>query len=286
MEVKIFKDDESTTVYQNLEMPDSIFKKYYIDGEAFTDREDLEAARNKLIAIKSCENWPEFVIKPKKIYPLYKTTFKAEFPFIKGETLAEYQKNHQFSLKQCADFFCELEKKILSYKRFVFPDIANANNIIMQPQDEDGKLDFTVIDPDDIQFKNYYSVKSSAFIAPIFSDPEETRGLKKCLYKNNKYNKQLDIRSMYALFYIIFNNTDWFYPLYVEKISMKEYYELLKKMEIPFDSRLHLNSILTLDDEEPNQPISEALLELVDDGYEFEVTGKDKLGYNYQLVRK
>lgn len=285
MESRIFKDDECTTVYQLFDMPDSVFKKYHIDYDAFRDREDLEVMRNKLQAIKNCENWPEFVIKPKKIYPLYKTTFKAEFPFIEGETLAEYQINHQLSFKQCVDFICDLEKKILSHKKFVFPDIANTKNIIMLPQNEDEKPDFFLVDPDDIQFKNYRSVKSSSFIAPIFDKREDIRGLDKCLYINNKYNKQIDIRSIYALFYIILNNTDWFYPLFVE-MPMKRYFGLLDEMGIPKGCQLYLKSILTLDNEEPNAPISEALLELVDDGYDFETIDKNNYGYSYRLVRK
>lgn len=285
MESKIFKDDECTTVYQLFDMPDSVFKKYHIDYNTFRDREDLEAMRNKLQAIKNCENWPEFVIKPKKIYPLYKTTFKAEFPFIKGETLAEYQINHQLSFKQCVDFICDLEKKILSHKKFVFPDIANTNNIIIKPQDEDDKLGFVLIDPDDIQFNNYRSIKSSSYIAPVYSELEDTRGLQKCLYKNYKFNKQLDIRSMYALFYLILNGKDLFYPLFVE-MPMRRYFDLLDNMGIPRCTQLYINSLMTLDDEEMNPPISDALLELVDDGYEFEVYDKDSYGYSYRIVRK
>lgn len=285
MEYKVFKDDEYTTVYQKFDTPESIFKKYYIDGEAYKDRKDLEDARNKLKAIKNCENWPEFVIKPTKLYPLYKTTFTAEFPFIEGQTLAEYQKDHQFTLKQCAELLSDLENKLLNCKKFVFPDVANSNNIIIKPQDEDDKLGFVLIDPDDIQFNNYRSIKSSSYIAPVYSELEDTRGLQKCLYKNYKFNKQLDIRSMYALFYLILNCKDWFYPLFVE-MPMKRYFNVLDNMGIPRCTQLYINSLMTLDDEEKNPPISDALLELVDDGYEFEAYDKDSYGYSYRIVRK
>ena len=282
---KYFKNESQIQVYQDLENPDSIFKKYMVDYNTYFKTEDLKKVRQKLMAIKQSKNWPEFVIKPRKVYRLNKYSFLVEYPFIEGKTLYNYIKENDIDLLTCAKFIRSLEEKVMRAQDFVFPDIANNANIMIKPNQE-GDLQFSVIDPDDIQFGEYTSSYASALVCPIYGSFKESFGIEKCLDENNDYNKQLDIRGMYGLFYSMLNGEDYFYPILFERKNLKEYIETLRILNIPIGSSLYERSMGTVSNEKPNELISDALFELIDDGYEFKTYGYDKQGYKHNLVKK
>ncbi len=264
---KIFKNEPYVTVYQRSDRPSSIFKKYIFDNERYETIDDLILTRERLIAISEHPNWPSFVSKPKKVYKLYNNSFKAEFPYIAGETLDDYIYNNNISFASWVKFISELEKKIMSVDEMVFSDVANANNIIMSKKDDN--LNFTIIDPDDIQFGEYesYSFASLLGMRPWYGK-DLSPGVKKCTDGISRVNKQLDLRSMYALFYYLFNTEGDFYPSLIEKEN-EEYMGNLRYFNIPEGSILYKQTLATLSDDEPNLPISSALYELLDAGYTF-----------------
>lgn len=282
-QIKFYKSERHVQVYTDLDYADSIFKKYLIDYDIHRSREELKEIRKKLMAIKHCQHWPEFVIKPKSISRLNAQSFTAEFPFIEGIVLDEYLLKHDMSLLTCAQFISSLEKSIMDEKNFIFPDIANVGNIMILPQ-QDGKLHFRVIDPDGIQFDGYGYSQGAAAVGLLW-DGSMARGLEKCFDERGNANKQLDIRSMYSLFYIIMNGEDCFYPIFSEK-AMDEYLGLLNSLNVPSGSSLYQSSLETLSDDEPNREISSSLFELIDAGYEFEIYNQNSLGNQYRLTRK
>lgn len=81
-------------------------------------------------------------------------------------------------------------------------------------------------------------------------------------------NKQLHIRSMYALFYYMMDSWNYFYPVFCERDKLSDYEEILVKSNTPENSSLYEKSMITLDEVKDNQRIGESLLELVEDGYE------------------
>lgn len=281
-EQKIFKQDEYVEVYQELNKPEVIYKKYLVDYNRYRDTEDLKEIRDKLMAMKRRKEWPEFLIKPQKVGRLNKYSLKVEYPFIEGYDLKQFTRKNNLDLKTCAKFIRNLEEKIYSEKDFVFPDIANPGNIIVNKKENSNEIDFKVIDVDGVQFDNYPSVNISALISPSFTDG---LGLNKC-EEDEKYNKQLDIRSIYAIFYYIMNGEDYFYPIILERKNLTEYEEILRMLNIPETSSLYEKTMLTLDETLPNKAIVDSLFELIDSGYEFETYCADSFGFHHRLIKK
>ena len=281
------KKDPNTRVYRKKGEPGVVYKEYIVAksrNSLYESREDLQRHRNKLLAIKRYKNWPKFVIKPYKIYDIKRSSFIAVLPYIAGDSLGSYLRNNTLDLHFCADFISKLEKNIMSKQNFVFPDIANVGNIILFPSEEE-TIDFKVIDPDDIQFSKYGYDKVAESIGLKLDDDCLARGISKCLSSNSKVNKQLDIRSMFSLFYLMMNSHESFYPINYEK-STKSYLRSLRTVNIPKDSSLYIKSLITISDDEPNVPIGDSLFELVDAGYNFEVYGINKWGNQYRLKKK
>lgn len=281
------KSNNNTDVYQYADQPNLVFKKYKLDYETFNSQEELKERHDRLMQIKHRKNWPDFVLKPKQVFKLYKTTFTASFPYVEGISLEKYIKTHKIDLKFCGELIKKLESMILPLKDFVFPDIATTGNIIIR-NDDINQLDLFIIDPDNIQFGNLKCDFLSIILGEYLFSDERALGLKKCFKRggSNYANKQLDIRSMYALFYCLFNADDYFYPIFVNKDMMKYISNLQNMFKVPAASSLYLNSLRTLSDDEKNIPIADSILELVDDGYDFKAIGKDKNGYRYEIQRK
>lgn len=285
---RVLKEEDYIVVYQKLLKLETIYKKHKLDGYFFETSEELKRLREKMLAIKEKDSWPEFVIKPIYISPLYdkgefKKEFIVEFPFIEGLSLKEYINNNKIDFKTCIKFISSLEKRIMAEKDIVFPDLANTSNIIILP----GEKDYMLIDPDDIQFGEYTSNGCAALLGtrPMFSDSDDfSCGINKCLIDKQTVNKQLDLRSMYALFYYILHK-NYFYPVIVEK-EKQDYIQSLKECNVPEGSLLYKNTFLTLSDDDENKPISEALYELLDAGYEFELLSNDAGGFKYTLQNK
>ena len=239
---QFFKKEPQIQVYRDMSNPETILKKYMIDYNFYRSTEDLFEIREKLMAIKHCKCWPDFIIKPSKINRLNKYSFIVEYPFVEGVTLDTFLKSNDIDLLTCARFIKSLEEKVMSATDFVFPDIANKK--------------------------------------------ENARGMKKCLTIDSKYNKQLDIRSMYAIFYRIMNSDDFFYPVLAERSKISEYENILDSMNIPIGGTLYNQTFDTLDDNKPNKLISDSLFELVDDGYELETYNENCYGYQHRLIKK
>lgn len=282
-QIKFYKDAQEVQVYQDMNRPTSIFKKYLVDYEIYKSKEDLKKMREKLIRIKECKNWPDYVIKPKKIYRLYEKSFMAEFPFIEGTQLDQYLLKQDIDFLTLAKFMKQLEEKIMNLQNFVFPDIANTGNIMILPDQQE--LDLCFIDPDGIQFGEYGCSERNVFLGTCFGYDDDIRGIKKCYNKDGFANKQLDIRSLYALFYMIMNGKDYFYPIFFEK-SIEEYRDLLNSLNIPSSSDLYKRSLGTLSNSKPNEVIGDALFQLIDDGYDLEINSKNRCGNQYRLSKK
>ena len=282
-ESKVFKEESHVVVYQKLLKPESIYKKYKFDGDFFETSREFKSIYRKMVAIKERAEWPCFVLKPTYVSPLYEKEFIIEYPFIDGINLGEYLKKNKIDFKTCVEFISGLEKKIMSFKDIVFPDIANPGNIMILPNEKD----YVVIDPDDIQFDDYpfYGCASLLGTKPMFSTSNDfSCGIKKCLVDDRMANKQLDIRSMYALFYYVMCRQS-FYPSLFDK-EILDYIKDLKEYNVPNGSLLDTRTMLTLDNSSENEPISDALYELLDSGYEFETTYDDNKGYVYKLENK
>ncbi len=277
---EFFKQGEYVTVYRDLDNPDVILKKFDVLSWKI---EEYKKQREKLIAMRRKRNWPNFVIKPIKVGKINVCSMVIKYPFIKGIELEKYLKDNDIDLLTCAKLLQKIEKNVMSMKDMVFLDLANTNNIMILNKDDD--IDFFLIDADDIQFGGYTSDLISSLVAPCFEDYDNIMGMKKCL--NGEYvTKQLDIRSIYALFYAIMNAEQFFYPLLYERESLNEYEKLLHLLRIPEDSTLYRKTMQTLMEDVPNESVGDSLFELIDDGYSFETYGKDNCGYKHRLVRK
>ena len=285
---KVYKEEDYIVIYQKLLKPEFIYKKYRYDNDFFESFEELESMRERMIAIQNDDNWPKFTIKPTHISPLYEPSFYqrefiVEFPFIDGISLKDYLAINNLDFKTCIQFISSLEKRILNEKNKVFLDVANPNNIMLLPDENE----YVLIDPDDIQFDKYPSNGCARLLGtrPIFSETNDfSCGIKKCLIDDKNVNKQMDIRSMYALFYYILHR-EYFYPSIFEK-DKNEYIEDLKKYNVPEGSLLYKNTMFTLSEDEENKPISDALYELLDMGYEFERANNDNNIHVYKLQNR
>lgn len=282
--IRVYKDEPHIQVYQDLDNVNSIFKKYRVDYNIYNSKEDLKQIRQRLIDVKNCRNWPSFAIKPKNISRLNAKSFMVELPFIDRARLDDYLFDNDINLLSLAKFISNLEKEIMHEEQFVFPDIANTGNILVST-DKNNITDFTIIDPDGIQFDNYNCEQIAVLLGAGLFGGEKANGLEKCFDTEGIANKQLDIRSMYALLFIIINNEDYLYPIFAEK-SMDEYLGLLKTSNIPFGSNLYKKTIKSLSNDEQNELIGDSLFELADSGYELEVYDRDSRGNKYVLTKK
>lgn len=278
---EVLKNTDDVFVYLNPAYPGEICKKYNLVRTDKESQKELRDRRIKSIDIKNDSNWPNFIIKPTNVGKMNKECFTVRYPFIEGNTITNYMKNNDISLEECAILFKGLEEKLSSAKDYVFTDIGNPNNIIIQ----DSNFNFTVIDPDNVLFKNYKDAAISNFVAPSLQDEVSVYGLRKCR-RYSKYTKQLESRSMYALLYFIMNGYDRFYPSLFERKSFGEYIEILSKLNIPESSELYRKSMQTLYGNKPNESIGDSLFELLKEGYEFETYDKDNNGYKHILVKK
>lgn len=91
---------------------------------------------------------------------------------------------------------------------------------------------------------------------------------------------------MYALLYYMMNGYDRLYPQLIERKDLREYIDILLKLNIPENSELYRKSIQTLLSNKPNEPIGNSLFDLLKEGYEFETYDKDNDGYKHILVKK
>ena len=98
-------------------------------------------------------------------------------------------------------------------------------------------------------------------------------GLNKCIEAWIP-NKQLDIRSIYALLYLIMDSKRNFYP-HDSNEKMQKYMYYLDRLNIPQGSDLYKKFLITLSEDEPSQIIGDSLYELIDDGYSFKERKKD-----------
>ena len=278
-EKEIFKETEVVEVYRYLHQPDKIYKKYKKCSKIkqYRDEKALEKIRNKELAILNDTTWPEFYIKPNSVLPIYKgESFMVEYPFIKGLTLGQYLSENEISIRTCANFIKDVEKNVLSAENYIFPDIANYCNIIISPG-QGPMQKYRCIDAYSVLFDKYRRLQEgSMFIGlNMYFFNGYAAGLNKCIEAGIP-NKQLDIRSLYALLYLImcnnskrFGNKDSFYPFTRAK-DAEEYQEFLDDLNIPQGSSLYQKTLTTLSDEEPNVPIEDSLLELAELGYEFD----------------
>lgn len=278
---EILKNTDEVFVYLNPAYPGEICKKHNLVRTDKQSRKELQDRRNKCIDIKNDSNWPSFVIKPTNVGKMNKECFTVRYPFIEGDTIANYIKNNDISLEECAIFIKKLEEQLASANDYVFTDIGNPNNIIIQ----DFSFNFTVIDPDNILFKDYRDAAISSVVSPAFVRDISVYGLRKCR-RYKKYTKQLELRSMYALLYFMMNGYDRFYPPFIERSGFSEYIDILSNLNIPESSDLFRKSMQTLYMNKPNEPIGDSLFELLKNGYEFETYDKDNSGYKHVLVKK
>lgn len=106
----------------------------------------------------------------------------------------------------------------------------------------------------------------------LLADGKYALGVNKCFDDNTREylypNKQLDIRSIYALLYLIMDSKRNFYP-YDSNEKMRKYMYYLDRLNIPQGSDLYKKFLITLSEDEPSQIIGDSLYELIDDGYSF-----------------
>lgn len=283
--IEYYKNTPYLKVYRLSSKPSSIFKEYFADENIYYSKESLIYIRNKFRAMKESPKIEDFITKPINIHELDSKSIKVEFPFIEGELMDNYFAKNIIDLKTCTRFFSLLDDRIMSAEDLVFLDLASGKNIILLPK-EDNELDFKIIDPDDIQFGNFYSKGMSRLLGWYRKRyNEKAMGMTKCKINSNFYNKNLDIRSIYALFYYVTNRKQPFYPWGFEQDLVK-YMEYLNNLNIPNSSMLFQNSIKTLIDGCESIGIKDSLWELVDAGYELK-TNKDKgFGISYTLEKE
>lgn len=264
--INVFKDEPSIYVFQKQDELDNIYKRYLLDNSVFKSKEDLEVIRKKLLQMKKREQWPSFLLRPNYVGRMNKYSFTAKLPYIEGQTLDQYIETHNLDLRTISMFIKRLEDDILSEKEFVFPDIATSANIMIRDMDN---LSYMIIDPDDVQFDSQTSRCISGLVKPLYcSDEQQIQGIDKCFNSDGTLNKQLDIRSMYALFYYMMDSWDYFYPVFCGRDKLSDYEEILVKSNIPENSSLYEKSMRTLDEVKDNQRIGDSLIELVEEGYE------------------
>lgn len=278
-EKEIFKETKVVEVYRYLDQHDKIYKKYKICNEInhYRDKYDLKKIRNKESTILKDPNWPKFQKKPNFVSPIYKGEhFTVEYPFVEGVTLGQYLSENEINILTCTNFIKDIEVNVLAYENYIFPDIAKYDNIIISPSHEPMQK-YYCIDSYSVLFGKYRRLKEgSMFIGlKMYFFDGYAAGLQKCIEAGIP-NKQLDIRSLYALLYLIMCNNskrlankDSFYP-FISPKDMEEYTKFLDDLRIPRDSSLYKKTMITLSDEEPNIPIENSLLELADLGYQFE----------------
>ena len=125
-----------------------------------------------------------------------------------------------------------------------------------------------------------FTREGSAFISSaLYIHDGHPAGMTKCFVDTIYPTKQLDIRSIYALLYLIMDLDERFYPAHYIKNS-EDYKAFLKKLNIPIGCDLYKYSLESLSDDIPNHPIGDSIFELADIGYEFE-----KNGNTYSLKR-
>ena len=264
--INVFKDESSMYVFQKQDELDNIYKRYLLDNSVFKSKEDLEVIRKKLLQMKKRKHWPSFLLRPNYVGRMNKYSFTTKLPYIEGQTLDQYIETHNLDLRTISMFIKRLEDDILSEKDFVFPDIATSANIMIRDMDN---LSYMIIDPDDVQFDSQTSRCISGLVKPLYcSDKQQIQGIDKCFKSDGTLNKQLDIRSMYALFYYMMDSWHYFYPVFCGRDKLSDYEEILVKSNIPENSSLYEKSMRTLDEVKDNQRIGDSLIELVEEGYE------------------
>lgn len=278
---EVLKDTDEVFVYLNPAYPGEICKKHNLVRTNKEEKKAFNNMRTKSLDIKNNKNWPKFIIKPTNVGRMNKECFTVRYPFIEGMTIAQYIKSKDITLIQCAQLLKKLEDSLISAEDFVFTDIGNPSNTIIRDDD----MNFTVIDPDNVLFDKYKDAAISDMVAPLFQDVSRVYGMNKCK-RYSSYNKQLELRSMYALLYYMMNGDDRFYPPLLERDSISEYEQILQSLNIPENSDLYRKSMITLNNRMPNERIGESLIELIEDGYTFETYDKDNHGYKHILRKK
>lgn len=278
---EVLKDTDEVFVYLNPAYPGEICKKHNLVRTNKEEKKAFNNMRTKSLDIKNNKNWPKFIIKPTNVGKMNKECFTVRYPFIQGMTIAQYIKGKDITLMQCAQLLKKLEDSLISAEDFVFTDIGNPSNTIIRDDD----MNFTVIDPDNVLFDKYKDAAISDMVAPLFQDVSRVYGMNKCK-RYSSYNKQLELRSMYALLYYMMNGDDRFYPPLLERDSISEYEQILQSLNIPENSDLYRKSMITLNNRMPNERIGESLIELIEDGYTFETYDKDNHGYKHILRKK
>lgn len=275
-----------TRLYFNSKYPDKIIKEYIAKDKSKDELEELVNFRNKMIVEKNRPDWPAFFIRPEKVSQIKGTSFKTLQQFVEGEILYDYIRNNGIDIRTCARLISNIEKDVMAAEKFVFPDIANGGNIIIQKKN--GEIAYRAIDSDDVAFDDYYcTCFSSKMSGELLANGKYALGVNKCFEdKKGEYlypNKQLDIRSIYALLYLIMDSKRNFYP-YDTNEKMRKYRYYLDRLNIPQGSDLYRKFLITLSEDEPNQIIGDSLYELIDDGYSFE--GRKKAGYLTYTLHK
>ena len=282
---RIFKQEDFINVYQTVDSPDIVYKEHMFVSNRIATIEELKEKRKKLLAMKNRKEWPEFLIRPNVVERFNKYSFTAGYPFVKGADLKTYLSLKDVDLHTCAKFIKKVEDNIYKEKDFVFPDLANRGNIIILQNENTDDIDFKLIDSDDVQFDGYGGTYISCLIYPCFFEDELIKGIKKCR-DGDMYNKQLDIRSIYALLYCMLNGYDLFYPCFVERKSTNDYEKILNELNIPTNSSLYEKTMKTIDEKKPNEAIGDSLYELIECGYELETYDIDCFGYKHRLIKK
>ena len=237
---EVLKDTDEVFVYLNPAYPGEICKKHNLVRTNKEEKKAFNNMRTKSLDIKNNKNWPKFIIKPTNVGRMNKECFTVRYPFIEGMTIAQYIKSKDITLMQCAQLLKKLEDSLISTEDFVFTDIGNPSNTIIRDDD----MNFTVIDPDNVLFDKYKDAAISDMVAPLFQDVSRVYGMNKCK-RYSSYNKQLELRSMYALLYYMMNGDDRFYPPLLERDSISEYEQILQSLNIPENSDLYRKSMIT-----------------------------------------
>ena len=273
-------------LYLDSKYPGKIIKEYIAKDKSKDELEELVNFRNKMIVEKNCPDWPDFFIRPEKVSQIKGTRFKTLLQLAKGEEIYSFINNHKIDIRTCAHFIRSIETDIMSAENFFFPDIANGGNIIVYQQE--GQIMYRAIDSDDVVFDDYYCMKYAPMISgKLLARQKYALGVNKCFEDDKgEYlypNKQLDIRSIYALLYLMINCKDNFYPYYSNG-DIQKYKRKLERLNIPQGSDLYKKFLITLSEDEPNQIIGDSLYELIDDGYSFK--GRKKAGYFTYTLHK
>ena len=283
MERIIYKKNKNVIVYRNIDEPNYIYKKYLAKSDYYPSSYDLELKRTKLLDTMNKKDWPKFIIRPIEVDEVHNEHLITKYPYIEGIELSKYLAIKDMSLIECAYLIKNLEDKVMKSSNYVVPDISNINNLMITKINN--KIDFIVIDPDDVQFDNYVPFCVSSTVVPCFQEEKTTRGMKKCL-NGKQFNKQLDIRSMYGILYAIFNGEDYFYPFLYERQHYIEYEKLLESLGIPEDSSLYRKTLNTLNNNIENETIGDSIYELIEDGYTFNTYDINEHGYQHKLIKK